>query len=83
MYFNNIKVLLVRDLYYFLTNKLNENQREIITRLGKNIANGEKLQHIVKAGRWFGAQPAKETEFVLVGCQVSPGFDFRDWEMYE
>ena len=60
-----------------------ENQQEIIIRLGKNIANGEKLQHVVKAGRWFGAHPAKETEFVLVGCQVSPGFDYRDWEMYE
>ena len=55
--------------------------REIITRLGKNISNGEKLQHVVAANRWFGARLAPDADFCLVGCQVSPGFDFRDFEL--
>ena len=61
--------------------EIDENGVEVITKLGKNISAGETLQHIVKAGRWFGARLADDTEFCLAGCQVSPGFDFRDFEL--
>ena len=61
--------------------EIDEAGNEIITRLGKPIHDGCKLQHVVKAGRWFGARPSAESEFCLVGCQVSPGFDFRDFEL--
>jgi predicted cupin superfamily sugar epimerase len=61
--------------------EIDEAGNEIITRLGKSIHDGCRLQHVVKAGRWFGARPSAESEFCLVGCQVSPGFDFRDFEL--
>jgi predicted cupin superfamily sugar epimerase len=61
--------------------EIDEAGNEIITLLGKPIHDGCKLQHVVKAGRWFGARPSAESEFCLVGCQVSPGFDFRDFEL--
>ena len=61
--------------------EIDEEGKEIITRLGKNIAEGDKLQHVVKAGRWFGAKLSEDASFCLVGCQVSPGFDFRDFEL--
>ena len=61
--------------------EIDEAGNEIITRLGKPIHEGCTLQHVVKAGRWFGARPSAESEFCLVGCQVSPGFDFRDFEL--
>lgn len=61
--------------------ELDEGGSEVITRLGKPIHEGCTLQHVVKACRWFGARPAAESEFCLVGCQVSPGFDFRDFEL--
>jgi predicted cupin superfamily sugar epimerase len=61
--------------------ELDENDTEHITRLGKSLHEECKLQHVVKAGRWFGARPAAGSEFCLVGCQVSPGFDFRDFEL--
>ena len=61
--------------------EIDESGHEIITRLGKPIHDGCTLQHVVKAGRWFGARPSAESEFCLVGCQVSPGFDFRDFEL--
>lgn len=54
---------------------------EIITLLGKNISRGERLQHVVPANTWFGARLAEGSEYCLVGCQVSPGFDFRDFEL--
>ena len=61
--------------------ELDSNGNETITRLGKDILNGEVLQHVVPAGIWFGARLAAHSEFCLVGCQVSPGFDFKDFEL--
>lgn len=61
--------------------ELDEMGNETITKLGNALDEGCRLQHVVKAGRWFGARPAKESKFCLVGCQVSPGFDFRDFEL--
>lgn len=51
--------------------------------LGQDILAGQKLQHTVPAGYWFGGFPNKETEFSFVGCTVAPGFDFQDFEMAE
>ena len=49
-------------------------------RLGRNIDQGELYQFVVPAGAWFAAEPA-HTDFALVGCSVSPGFDFADFEL--
>ena len=61
--------------------EIDSNGNETITRLGKDILNGEVLQHVVPAGIWFGARLAEHSEYCLVGCQVSPGFDFKDFEL--
>ncbi len=50
-------------------------------RLGLDIAGGESPQLVVKAGCWFGAYLDDTSSYALVGCTVSPGFDFRDFEM--
>jgi uncharacterized protein len=60
---------------------LQENQDLQIIRLGNNILGGETFQTTVPAGAWFASRPSKETEFSLVGCTVSPGFDFQDFEL--
>jgi hypothetical protein len=53
--------------------------------LGNNFAAGERPQHVVPAGHWQGARPLpadnEGSRFTLVGCTVSPGFDFADFEM--
>jgi len=54
-----------------------------VTRLGKDLARGEVLQHVVPAGRWFGAAPATGTPYVLVGCTVAPAFEFDHFELGE
>ena len=51
--------------------------------LGSDVINGEAFQIVVPAGTWFAAEPAPSTAFSLVGCTVSPGFDFEDFEMAE
>ena len=48
--------------------------------IGKNVAAGEKPQFVVKAGLWQAAVP-KGDDYALVGCTVSPGFEFADFEM--
>jgi predicted cupin superfamily sugar epimerase len=50
-------------------------------RLGSNAENGEVLQAVVRAGCWFGSELADRSSFALVGCTVSPGFDFADFEL--
>lgn len=49
--------------------------------LGSDLSKGETFQFVVKAGTWFGAEPAEGAGYCLVGCQVTPGFDFRDFEL--
>lgn len=51
------------------------------TVLGRDRERGETLQHLVVRGTWFGAYPAEGTAFALVGCTVSPGFEFTDFEL--
>ena len=49
--------------------------------LGQNPVNGEQLQAVVPANTWFGSRPSNLSNYSLVGCTVSPGFDFQDFEM--
>ncbi|MBT3182432.1 MAG: cupin domain-containing protein [Deltaproteobacteria bacterium] len=51
------------------------------TILGNEIERGQKVQHVVPAGCWFGAYPGPGSHFSFVGCTVAPGFDFGDFEM--
>ncbi|WP_306369426.1 cupin domain-containing protein [Nocardiopsis sp. CC223A] len=47
--------------------------------LGADPGAGDALQVLVPAGTWQSAHPVAAEE-VLVGCFVSPGFDFADFE---
>ncbi|HEY7506072.1 MAG TPA: cupin domain-containing protein, partial [Nitrososphaera sp.] len=38
-------------------------------------------QAVVEAGSWFAASLQNARSYCLVGCTVSPGFDYRDWEL--
>ncbi len=49
-------------------------------RIGPDPGRGEVLQGVVAAGSWFGATVDEAESFSLVGCTVSPGFDFDDFE---
>ncbi len=49
--------------------------------LGKNITEGEKFQIVIKKNCWFAAELVDKNSFALVGCTVSSGFDFQDFEI--
>jgi len=59
---------------------LSENRHQMII-IGTEVADGEYLQYTVPAGAWFASEPHKGSSYSLVGCTVSPGFDFVDFEM--
>ena len=49
--------------------------------LGRDIGNGEIHQFTVPANCWFAARLKDHSSYSLVGCTVSPGFDFEDFQM--
>ncbi len=51
--------------------------------LGNNIDNGELPQAVIREGTWFCAEVADKSSYSLIGCTVSPGFEFEDFELGE
>ena len=51
------------------------------TIIGNDLSRGQVPQWVVKGGTWFGAEVMNKNSFSLVGCTVSPGFDFADFEL--
>jgi len=49
--------------------------------LGGDVAAGQQPQALVPAGVWQAARLVDRGRFVLVGCTVSPGFEFEDFEL--
>lgn len=49
--------------------------------LGPDLGKGQEFQIVVPAGCWFGVSVDVAGSFMLASCTVSPGFDFRDFEM--
>ena len=51
-----------------------------IVRIGNDLANGERPQVVVPRGIWQGSRLAPGGGWALLGCTVSPGFEFEDYE---
>jgi predicted cupin superfamily sugar epimerase len=47
--------------------------------IGNDFANGEVPQYTVPAHHYFAAEVIADNSLSFVGCNVSPGFDFRDF----
>lgn len=54
--------------------------REI--KLGLDLDAGEVPQVLVKKNSIFGSSVSEKGTYSLVGCMVSPGFEFRDFELF-
>jgi len=61
--------------------EINEEGQLRSTLLGSDLAAGETFQYTVKANTWFGSRVKAGGNFSLVGCTVSPGFDFADFKL--
>lgn len=51
--------------------------------LGQDILGGQALQHLVPGDVWQGARLKEGGSFALLGTTVSPGFDFKDFQLAE
>lgn len=62
---------------------INPDGESASVKLGSDLAAGERPQAVVPSGVWQGARPMGDGPFqyTLVGCTVSPGFEFEDFEM--
>ena len=71
----------------FLLHGIGQVERRV---LGKDLAAGERPQVVVPRGVWQGSRllagprlqagPATELPWALLGCTVSPGFEYADYE---
>jgi predicted cupin superfamily sugar epimerase len=75
------------ELWHFYTGdtllvyEIKPDEQLIEHRLGSNFEAGEQFQCAVTAGSWFGAKLQDGGQFALVGCTVSPGFDYAEFEL--
>lgn len=58
-------------------------ERDYVKRiiLGADLAKGHHFQYVVPKNKWFAAHLLNTEGFALVGCTVSPGFHFEDFEL--
>ncbi len=50
--------------------------------LGLDVEKNQSPQVFIPANTLFGAEPTESHSFGLVSCMVTPGFDFRDFELF-
>jgi predicted cupin superfamily sugar epimerase len=48
--------------------------------LGQNLLAGQHVQVLAPRGVWQGSMLEPGGEFALLGCTVTPGFDYADYE---
>ncbi len=76
------------ELWYFhdgqslSVHMIHENGEYKEVRLGLNIEVGEVPQIAVPKNTIFGSSVLTEGGFALVGCMVSPGFEYQDFELF-
>lgn len=49
--------------------------------IGNDLNTNQILQFVVPAKYWFAAEVIGSNTYSLLGCTVSPGFDFDDFEL--
>lgn len=60
---------------------IDQNGELKIISLGNDFKEGQSFQYVVPANCWFASCPAAGSEYCFVGCTVSPGFEFEDFEL--
>ncbi|MFZ7943271.1 cupin domain-containing protein [Neobacillus sp. 19] len=76
------------ELWYFHVGSpltihvIHENGEYEEIKLGVNLEKGEVPQALVPKNSIFGSSVNDQDTFSLVGCMVSPGFEFQDFELF-
>ena len=62
---------------------LTDSEKILKIQIGNDLENNENIQCVIKGNTWFGAEINDKSFYSLIGCSVSPGFEFRDFELGE
>jgi uncharacterized protein len=63
--------------------QLREGGRGTTIVIGNDLLRGQRPQAMVERGVWQGSRLVKGGQWALLGCTVSPGFEFEDYETGE
>jgi hypothetical protein len=83
--FSELHVLASDELFHFYLGdpvemlQLYPDGRSTVFTLGQDLAAGQHVQMLVPAGVWQGTRLIGEGQAALIGCTVTPGFDFADY----
>jgi uncharacterized protein len=83
--FSELHVLESDEIFHFYLGdpvemlQLFPDGRSAVVRLGPDLSAGEEVQVVVPAGVWQGTRLIGNGKVALLGCTVTPGFDFADY----
>ena len=83
--FSEMHVLDSDEIFHFYLGdpvemlQLHPDRRSAFFTLGPELAAGQHVQLVVPAGVWQGTRLVGEGKVALLGCSVTPGFDFADY----
>jgi uncharacterized protein len=83
--FSEMHVLESDEIFHFYLGdpvemlELHPDGRSAVLILGPDLWAGQQVQVIVPAGVWQGLRLIGDGKVALLGCTVTPGFDFADY----
>ena len=83
--FSEMHVLASDEIFHFYLGdpvemlQLHPDGRSALFTLGPDLAAGHHVQLMVPAGVWQGTRLLGDGQVALLGCTVTPGFDFADY----
>lgn len=83
--FSGLHVVRSAEVFHFYAGdavrmiQLDEAGHLVEVQLGSDLQSGQRPQVVVPAGTWQASKLAPGGSWALLGCQVSPGFEFEDF----
>jgi len=83
--FSEMHVLGSDEIFHFYLGdpvemlQLHPEGRSALFTLGHDLRAGQHVQLVVPAGVWQGARLVGDGKVALLGCTVTPGFDYADY----
>jgi uncharacterized protein len=87
--FSEMHVLESDEIFHFYLGdpvemlQLYPDGRFALLTLGQDLSAGQQVQVVVPAGLWQGTRLVGDGKVALLGCTVTPGFDFTDYKSAE
>jgi len=84
--FSEMHVLASDEIFHFYLGdpvemlQLHSDGHSVLLTLGQDLRAGHNVQLVVPAGVWQGTRLVGDGKVALLGCTVTPGFDFADYQ---